>query len=304
MKLKIFMLLSCLALLSSCIKEVDEDFNFKSKIALFAFITNEDANPRIILLNNSPVTQANPSGKANYNYIENATVKMYNEEGEEVLLSFKDEGYTKFYQTDSSVFKFKEDKKYFINVSTLDGRTCNASFISPRGVLPKNTKCDTNYISTLEFDPNGLSIMKKKLKLNIEFSPLNDYYFVYSKVYYHCISVDKHGVRDTSSDWQQLFFSEQTDKPQAYIGEQNLETFTTITSSSFDTVSAFHIYLDSIEYRIAAANKEYDQFLNSVETQSSNINDPFAEPTILYSNIQGGLGFFTGLTIRSKKIKY
>ena len=48
---------------------------------------------------------------------------------------------------------------------------------------------------------------------------------------------------------------------------------------------------------IRSLSEDYYQYKRTVEIQESNIDDPFAEPTQIHTNVQGGLGIFAGYNV-------
>ncbi len=67
----------------------------------------------------------------------------------------------------------------------------------------------------------------------------------------------------------------------------------------------FTIYVDpsymgsqyQLSVRVLTLSRDYFEFATSYQKQKANANNPFAEPTQVYSNIQGGLGIFAGYSV-------
>ncbi len=51
-------------------------------------------------------------------------------------------------------------------------------------------------------------------------------------------------------------------------------------------------YFDTLELQTIHGNEAYFRYHRSLESFSQNEGDPFAEPTLIYSNINGGIGIF------------
>lgn len=66
------------------------------------------------------------------------------------------------------------------------------------------------------------------------------------------------------------------------------------TSPSDTGTIATHIEIHCLD-------KNHGKYLESIFLQYSNGNDPFSEPTLLYSNIKGGVGFFGSYQITDKQ---
>ena len=68
---------------------------------------------------------------------------------------------------------------------------------------------------------------------------------------------------------------------------------------------SFELYVDQaymsgqyqLKLRVLTLSREYFEFATSYQKQKLNANNPFAEPTQVYSNIGGGLGIFAGYSI-------
>jgi len=56
------------------------------------------------------------------------------------------------------------------------------------------------------------------------------------------------------------------------------------------------------EIVLASLTKEYYQYLETREAQIRTIDNPFAEPVIIYSNIKNGLGIFSGYSTSRYKL--
>lgn len=67
----------------------------------------------------------------------------------------------------------------------------------------------------------------------------------------------------------------------------------------------FDVYVDPVylgsqyqlQLRVLTLSKDYFDFAVSYQKQKQNANNPFAEPTQVYNNIEGGLGIFAGYSV-------
>ena len=57
-------------------------------------------------------------------------------------------------------------------------------------------------------------------------------------------------------------------------------------------------------FQLNAIDPAFQKYKSTVSKQLAAYQDPFAQPILIYSNIQNGLGVFNGNTVRSKKIKF
>lgn len=174
----------------------------------------------------------------------------------------------------------------------------------PKGVKPKVVSCDTSTLAYLSYDnQGGFYTMNRTTSMELSFDALGDYYFVYAYIYYTNYYKTNINYETTEHSKQQFFFCDDNSIPTFFTGEQKIKIDAQIITSSPDIISNYSLSIDSINFVIISAEENYYKFLKSKGLQTAQLNDPFAEPAILYSNINNGLGIFTGLSVRTKTLK-
>ncbi len=288
---------------SSCIKEINEDFDYQNKIVVTSYLSSNDAVFRVELIQNFRANTKHIS--ENYEdipYIIDAIVTIKNDFGDERQLIY--DANDECYSIDSASFHLIPGLNYYLNATTPDGKKITAKMTLPPKIQPPTLSIDSSSSPYTITDSIYYPIysMKKDLELKVNFSASGDYYFVYTTVFYSnhytTSSTDTvvHGISES--------FMSYSEKP-AYLNNNNtLETKTTIKTESYDPVTSFDLSVDSVLIKVIATKEDYYKFVNSLEKQSSLSNDPFAEPAMLYSNIDGGLGIFTGFTVSANTVKY
>lgn len=156
-------------------------------------------------------------------------------------------------------------------------------------------------IDSVGYIPNGyvdpLNGNKNELKLYFQDPPdVENYYMVSATA----------TSRDTNPDgtpfYQYTAYLE-TQEPYIEQGWDNSvfsdETFDgQYISASFGTWNTLDF--EQIVFRLISISKDTYTYIKSFNTYSNSIGNPFAEPSLLYSNTDGGLGFF-GLSAGSEK---
>ena len=81
-------------------------------------------------------------------------------------------------------------------------------------------------------------------------------------------------------------------------GKNNFNVTDKLSLSTNHSIVSYTLEFDSIQYYTVTIEENYYEYLKSKKLQSSSQNDPFAEPSLLYSNVYNGLGIFTGIASR------
>ena len=272
-----------------CIKEVSIDFDYKKKIVVLSNISTYNQTNQFILTNNIPPSEG-PMGMENY-YITDATILLKDEFGNEQQINYSP-FFNKAYTVDSNDFKFIEGRKYFLTITTGDGGEVSASMKMPMGVNPKKYYCDTSAVAYLDTLNNT---MKRHVDLSMDFERGNDYYLAAAQVYSTCRYLNSHGNNNIDSKVSYFNFPD---------GDGSLNMDTVVSDYVSDTISTFSISIDSVAYFVNAIDPVFQKYKSTVSKQLAAYQDPFAQPILIYSNIQNGLGVFNGNTVRSKKIKF
>jgi len=282
-----FFLLSC----ESLIKEIDPSFlpETDSKLVVACFISPQDT----VLA--SKVTETKlligTTGDIRDD-ITNATVSLSDGSKSIRLIYSSKLGY---YRALPSELPILVGKTYTITVNTPDGRQVNASTTVPNPIAIKEVKIDStkvndfqlgNSMTNTEYDvkviwqdkagePNYYRAISEFTILYGIPAPENIKNIIYAPV---STIVDLRTIEDKSTDGQLLSLNRN------YLPT---DMWANIQGQQIDLSKR----LDKIKVGLFQTDIHYYNYHTSLRRQREN-NNPFAEPVLLYTNINGGFGCF------------
>jgi hypothetical protein len=280
--------------LFSCIKEVNSDFNFEDKMVVYCYVSPQDSISKLLLIQNQPITASTGKNSENYPYIKNAKVEISDGTKSTMFLLYED-NLKSFYYVDSISFKFQEGKKYDLNILS-DGKEINSSMTIPNGAEILKIAYDTSAMSKLELK-NGLSTVNRDVNLSIEINGKDYYCFVSAVVFGSCFIQTASGSINKKIE-KHIYFNTDPTLPMKLDGKNNFNVTDKLSLSTNHSIVSYTLEFDSIQYYTVTIEENYYEYLKSKKLQSSSQNDPFAEPSLLYSNVYNGLGIFTGIASR------
>lgn len=216
----------------------------------------------------------------NYNqpFLSDAEVSIKMDQGLEIALQFDPIRNHYFAPVNTSFFEVA--KKYAINVKSGDGKEVAADCVIPaqntslRIVKIDSVKIDdrTRYRFRFEFDdpvgaPDHYRIIPKAI-MKSEWDGVTQIYEYYANFSY---GEEYMAVKERDGE--------------TIIIECNIEVWTDISWGSNEKFLGMKIYLLSTD-------EHYYHYHRSLENYEP--DNPFSEPTIIYSNINNGLGVFAG----------
>ena len=237
------------------------------RLVITSFISPQDTMIRVKVFHSFPLgkTRSNDDNGE----VLNATVLLSNDIKEVSLLYDINE---LSYVIDTDLFPVEAGKTYYLKVSTPDGKKVSANCTVP---LFKNESQDIAEVINSGIPPNNVSMNEYKIKINFkDIAGEKNTYRVYG--FYE---VDNSGSQ---------FDNEIIFKDNIYINDQGLDgNLFTIRGSFFKP--------ENTEARITLQliNSDMPYYLYHTSLQKYNSDDnPFSEPTLIYVNIEGGLGIF------------
>jgi hypothetical protein len=301
----------CLCACESLVNDLDEDKlpKVQSKLAVSCYISPQTPVIEVRVTESQPIF-----GSSNYDpiFIVHADVILAGD-GREVKIPYNDSTYR--YQIDSSAFKILAGHTYTLSVA--DGRrfvkaTCTIPLKAP------NIK-DLSY----ELFPNAFST-DSAAHVNVSWEDIKG-----EKNYY---SVRGYYIAEETA----IHYDEKTQdvSPFRYINkialyynswEDNLYNDTNLDGISFNApeirfgVSSNRIVtyqdkkgttksfyndpkISELQMEVLNIDENYYKFYRSI-VNSGNQDNPFVEPTLTFTNVEGGLGCFGGFNMAIKKIK-
>jgi len=253
--------------LTSCEDYVDIEIpQQEKKLVAYSFISPQDSLIKVFLGNSFPLF-ANSSNPEFEMILNNATVRI-NDGINEITLPFNYQTFSYEYPTED--YPIVAGKTYYLTIEVLGYKTITAQTTVP---------ADTPYFHSADlvlieqpvgsgFEPENRYVLDLKwydfagttnfYSINI-FSVYNEY--TNRDAYYHYTDVDVDGS----------------------LMIKRAETYTYHFSEVGSTDPSFRVYLLNV-------NKDYYIYHRSIENIS--YGDPFSEPTLIYTNIENGLGCF------------
>jgi hypothetical protein len=271
---KLLYLIPFLFLFIACEQDADVDIpETEPKLVISCFLTPQDSFIRAKITRSNPIF--NSSTTLNPGPVTNATVTLYGN-STSIILAY--DSATEYYQANQSLFPIIGGNEYKIVVTHPSGNRAEATTVIPL-VSPANFQC-TTVDSVYSSDPYYVS---GETRFTYSFSDpagVSNYYrFVIYDVSYSTFSGDT-TLQRTSWD---LFSDDNADGTTI---TQNSIAYYYENINSGDTLIGYDVWLLS-------GNEAYQRFHLSIDNYNGG-GDPFSEPTLIYSNVTGGLGIFAG----------
>jgi len=312
---KIFLFGFALLILSSCYKEINLSNENNTDIVVSAFIA-KDSLIKVILQKTMPVNSA--SQKV---YITDATIKLYEDEIEVDNLTLFNSTYeinglirrTYYYVSDK--ITAKTGKTYRIEVITAEGKQITGKTSIPESV--EITALDTTFRYTVYLDENYLDF-ERNFRIRFK-DPEGKNYYRLTAMERSCSIKGKDTIcrRESSLD----FFEQ--DSLLLYFGKDNENEFFSSASNNFmifddKTINGREYELklssttelsnlphegDFIQYvfELQSITKEGYSYLKAIDLQGQT-GGLMTEPVMPYTNINNGVGIFTGYSASKKVI--
>jgi len=311
-KIYILMLFCCVLLCSceSMINDLDEDKlpKIESKLAVECYISPQSNEIKVMVTETQPLF-----GPANYEptYIKNANVTISSEAGQ-ITIPYKDS--TNNYVIKASQLKIEPGKKYSLVVS--DGkRTVRATC-----TVPATAATVKNYAIqpvTGSRYPGDSSVTVKMSWEDIKGVPNNYVLRGYSEIELKNLSYNPSGgIGSVVTERRKSVFNSNY--------EDFLYTDTNIDGVTFNSpvfnVSLYKYTINYIDkngvkqsiptepalkevyFEILNMDENYYKFCKTIKA-NGNSDNPFVEPALVYTNIEGGLGCFGAYNAGSLLIK-
>lgn len=316
MKKTIFILLIINILCQSCIRNIDLDLNFEPKLVVYGIIS-PNSNPEIFLYESVPLEIQNQSN--NVKFVQ--TAKVFISDGEKTSELFGKAYYTKNFfnglynpekDYDSSLvysykgeFNFLPGKTYILEI-TYNGKTIKAST-----TIPNKVQLNSSTLQREEkIGENGQPYFEDKIILNFDDPKSIANYYKYSISYNQTVIVDKQIGIDTITglpinikDTNILQFRYLDRK---YVPDKVLEGEDTYDfdgqNHEFEFLISNRInlfnnpdYIFYVKTSLRNYNKSIYDYKKTSDSQSDEVglSDPFTEPILIKSNVEGGLGIFS-----------
>ena len=260
---------SAMILVSSCTTDADIPLpEVDPKIVVNCYISDELTIIKAVVFKSNPVFS---DGDGNYPYTSNVEEDMYvviSNGNISAELIFNPE--TEFYEVGTDVFPLIAGGNYTLTVTAPDGETVRANTTIPlNAAIVQSSSFQVEQISNDFYGEQTKVIIKQTLTYPSSSFDYYRFYYVLQDQFMTNIYVSEDYADDNSLDGNLLYNEHEMI---AYYGSDN----------PILSVKAF----------VIRGSEEYQRYHKTVYNQSP--GDPFSEPSIIYSNVEGGLGVFAG----------
>lgn len=281
-----FSLLSC----ESLIKEIDPSFlpETDSKLVVACFISPQDTvlaakvtETKLLIGTTGDIRED----------ITNATVNLSDGSKSIRLIYSPKLGY---YRALPSELPILVGKTYTITVNTPDGRQVNASTTVPNNIALKEVKIDSTKVNDF---PQGNSVINTEYDVKViwqdkagesnYYRAISEFIFLYRIV----DSINKKVINVPVSAIVDLRTIDDKDTDGQLLSLNRTYLPTNIGGNIQGQDSNLKTKLDKIKVGLFQTDIHYYNYHTSLRRQREN-NNPFAEPVLLYTNINGGFGCF------------
>ena len=275
------LLLALVCLLAACEKEVTSLKlpGADSQLVVNAFISPQDTVLEVAVYESKPVIGERPG--ASDDLIRDATVTLSDGLKTVVLPLVTPTRYLSgtAYRTRREALSIEAGKTYYLQVSTPDGRLVRAQCTVPAPPVPEirfdsvvrtseyGTGDYLDYTGTLHWqDPAGEE----------------NFYRVGADLKY--VWPDRQG--ELFEEWRPVYW----DRYKATSFSDARRDGTPFSSPGVDFFVADHFHSVTLYAHLLHTDRAYFEYHRTLRTNTG--DNPFAEPMLLYSNVEGGLGVF------------
>jgi len=264
---------------SSCEKIVDNvDIPLQQpKVVVSCFISPEDTLIKAFIYLSSPIFSN--SNTDNYTPVNNAVVKI-SDYTNEATLAYQSMSH-EYYSIGTDIFPILPGNNYRLTVSVPGYDNVEASCHVP---LYANQSMQFLSFDSIQEDEYAWKyIFKTEFT---DFSGVGDFYRVSGVI----TSVYDYGSGAADTSWNQIY----TQFDKEYLSDKLVDGQK--IQSVFEYWIGYYMEKEygekflSAEFFLLTTDENYYRFHRSLSSYSG--DDPFSEPTIVYSNINGGLGAF------------
>jgi hypothetical protein len=216
--------------------------------------------------------------------------------------------------------------EYYIDTTTLKivpGQTYNLYVKEPGGkeatsscVVPSLTNSDILYMSIDSETTKQGQREQKNYILNCEIiddGSKKDYYTLYPATYYYFWEYiqDPNSGNIIDSTWKEQRQDIYMETDNKFLDDASFNSQVKKVKFNVPGVeiwtprgnSAVSPKLETLELLTIYGDLNYYKYHRSIEVFNQNNGDPFAEPTLIYSNISGGIGIFSAYIQKRKLVK-
>ena len=278
-------ILAALVMLTGCEKDAVnvKPFNVESKLVVHAFISPQDTVIKVHLQKSQPAIGRKLSDEQLQ--VKNANVRIT--DGSSTVTLTYDPAHNAYF-TKPDEWPIVAGKTYKLNVTAPGGFSATGSCTVPLASGVAIT--DVSSSSTKEPDYYGYETYQYKVRYKWTDAPGVDNYYrtLATRIYWY---KDYNGNRQEGVNPLYMDHGKpglyKDDKAQGGVLVSDDFYFYEGTQAEVEKPYRLHLLL-------VVADKHYYMHQDAQHKQSQSNGNPFAEPVVMYSNIEGGLGVFAG----------
>lgn len=197
----------------------------------------------------------------------------------------------------------QQGKEYKIRVKVAGLAEATASTI-----IPEIVKIDNIDTTRIILPPGEFVFDNKGIKCKIQFTDPageSNYYLLnicktpsvnpfYNNIGFTCTDPIVEEILDSGESKEGIAFSDKT-----FNGQKHSLTIIIRKESIAYVQSGKEFY---IHFRLYSITEEYFRYIQTLNLYNKNFGNPLAEPVLMYTNVTGGFGMFTGATVSSDSI--
>jgi len=275
--LRITFLVTLLLLMGACEKDITSEVKINSQpmLVVTSFISPQDTGLVVKVSKTRPAVGVVTSNSAK---VTDATVSISNGT-RAVRLNY--DATRDIYWTEASTLPILPGETYLLTVSTPDGAQVTASCTVPVTEGIAFTKLEHS-ITTESYEGQG-----DYYRHSFDFqwqdaAGQENYYHALSLLEYFEPGLNRNRRLPLDNYGEKVFFSDEKQDGQLFASVGKFQY------SSQDVLPS-PLYLEA---HLSVTDRPYYLYHESIEKQNQTNGNPFAEPVIIYTNIQGGLGVF------------
>lgn len=273
-----------LLFISSCEKEANIDIPKQPrKLVVTSFISPQDSQLTVSVTLSTPLFETDPDNNA-FDYVTDATVSMSDGITTQV---FTYNASLQLYTLPASQLPIVAGKTYHLKIATPDGKYAEAHCIVP---VPGN---QTPVLSALDSAELRSGATEYRFKINYTDQPgITNFYRLGAQVK----TVNGQNFSAVAgNDPTNILQGSVLDDDTKQSGAEIIHRFT----------HEFYDYLsspDSLHIDLLITDEPYYRFHSTLLSHLQAKNNPFAEPVLIYTNINGGLGCFAAYINKTSAI--
>ncbi len=280
MKKTFITLMLGLCLLTGCEKEaIGVKLPMQSpKLVVTSFISPQDTITLVSVSNTRPIYGKQNSSN---NLVLGATVTL-SDGNQEVQLLFQSK--QRAYGIDSKTFPIKPGTTYYLQVQAPDGRQAKAAC-----TVPKDTVSVT--ISHVGIDP---AAVEDRHSRSMQYELSFQWTDIAGVANYYRIKAETVNYQEEFKGEVVTALHPSTDEEEEFITDKNADGAVVDTRKTFygkKITKPFNLFV-----YVVNADVHYYRYHYGLTTNDYAGDNPFAEPTLLYTNIEGGVGVFAAYT--------